>query len=382
MTMDRNASYRRGVPGRTRALVILGTAAVLLCGAAVPSRAERIKDLAAFEGVRENPLIGYGLVAGIADNKGDQLLATPQTIVNMLQRMGIIVNPNDLKTKNVAAVMVTAMLPPFPRPGTRIDVTVSAIGDAKTLQGGTLLLTPLKGSDGKVYALGQGAVSIGGFVGGEGGTKVVKNHATVGRIPRGGVVEKDLPFTLGKGDELRLFLYRQDFTNASRIAEKINESLKSGRTRAVDSATVTLQVPEEYRGRLPEFISLVEAIDVPVDMPARVTVNERTGTVVIGENVRISPVAIAHGNLTIEIKTEFQVSQPKSFAPEKAETVVVPKTEVTASEPKVSLTEVSGVTLGEIVKGLNALGVTPRDLIAILQALRSSGALRAELEII
>ena len=353
----------------------------LLCGAGVLSRAERIKDLAAFEGVRENPLIGYGLVVGI-DGKGDQGLATQQTIVNMLQRMGLVVNPNDLKTKNVAAVMLTAMLPPFPRPGTRIDVTVSAIGDAKTLQGGTLLLAPLKGPDGKVYALGQGAVSVGGFVGGEGGTKVVKNHATVGRVPRGGIVEKDLPFSLGKGNELRLFLHRQDFTNASYIAEKINEALKSKGSLAVDSATVTLQVPAEYRGRLPEFISLVEAIDVPVDMPARVTVNERTGTVVIGENVRISPVAIAHGNLTIEIKTEFQVSQPKSFAPEKAETVVVPKTEVTASEPKVSLTEVSGVTLGEIVKGLNSLGVTPRDLIAILQALRSSGALRAELEII
>ncbi|MFA6149090.1 MAG: flagellar basal body P-ring protein FlgI [bacterium] len=381
MTADRNAAYGKGVSGRTRVLVLLGTAVLLLCGAVVPSRAERIKDLAAFEGVRENQLIGYGLVVGI-DGKGDQGLATQQTIVNMLQRMGLVVNPNDLKTKNVAAVMTTATLPPFPRPGTRIDVTVSAIGDAKTLQGGTLLLTPLKGPDGKVYALAQGAVSVGGFVGGEGGTKVVKNHATVGRVPRGGIVEKDLPFSLGKEDVLRLFLNRQDFTNASRIAEKINGSLPPGSSQAVDSATVTLRVPAEYRGRLPELISLVEAIDVPVDMPARVTVNERTGTVVIGENVRISPVAIAHGNLTIEIKTEFQVSQPKSFAPEKAETVVVPKTDVTASEPKVSLTEVSGVTLGEIVKGLNSLGVTPRDLIAILQALRSSGALRAELEII
>jgi len=381
MTPNRNDAYRRGVRGLTRVLVILGTAAALLCGAGVPSRAERIKDLGTFEGVRENPLIGYGLVVGI-DGKGDQGLATQQTIVNMLQRMGLVVNPNDLKTKNAAAVMVTAMLPPFPRPGTRIDVTVSAIGDAKTLQGGTLLLAPLKGPDGKVYALGQGAVSVGGFVGGEGGTKVVKNHATVGRVPRGGIVEKDLPFSLGKGDMLRLFLHRQDFTNASRIAEKINGSLKSGQTQAVDSATVTLQVPAEYRDRLPEFISLVEAIDVPIDMPARVTVNERTGTVVIGENVRISPVAISHGNLTIEIRTEFQVSQPKSFAPGKAETVVVPKKEVTASEPKASLSEVSGVTLGEIVKGLNTLGVTPRDLIAILQALRSSGALRAELEII
>ena len=381
MTTDRNVAYRRGVPGRMRFLVILGTAAALLCGAGVPSRAERIKDLAAFEGVRENQLIGYGLVTGI-EGKGDTLFATQETIVNMLQRMGIIVKPNDIKSKNVAMVMVTATLPPFPRPGTRIDVTVSALGDAKTLQGGTLMLTPLKGPDGKVYALGQGAISVGGFVGGEGGTKVVKNHTTVGRVPRGGIVEKDPPFSLGKGDELRLFLHRQDFTNASRIAEKINGLLPAVRSLAMDSATVMLQVPAEYRGRLPEFISFVEAIDVSVDMPARVTVNERTGTVVIGENVRISPVAIAHGNLTIEIKTELQVSQPLPFAPVKAETVVVPKTEVTANEPKAFLTEVSGVTLGEIVKGLNSLGVTPRDLIAILQALRSSGALRAELEII
>lgn len=209
MTTDGDTAYHKGLPGLTRMLVILGAAAVLLCGARVPSHAERIKDLASFEGVRENPLIGYGLVVGI-DGKGDQGLATQQTIVNMLQRMGLVVNPNDLKTKNVAAVMVTSMLPAFPRPGTRIDVTVSTIGDAKTLQGGTLLLTPLKGPDGKVYALGQGAVSVGGFVGGEGGTKVVKNHTTVGRVPRGGIVEKDLPFTLGKGDVLRLFLNRQD----------------------------------------------------------------------------------------------------------------------------------------------------------------------------
>lgn len=381
MTTVRNAAYRRDVPGLARVLFILGTAIALVCGAGVPSRAERIKDLAAFEGVRENQLIGYGLVVGI-DGKGDTLFATQQTIVNMLQRMGLVVNPNDIKSKNVAAVMVTAMLPPFPRPGTRIDVTVSTIGDAKTLQGGTLLLTPLKGPDGKVYAIGQGAVSVGGFVGGEGGNKVAKNHTTAGRVPRGGIVEKDLPFSLGKGDELRLFLHRQDFTNASRIAEKINGSFESVRSLAVDSATVTLQVPTAYRGRLPEFISIVEAINVPVDMPARVTVNEKTGTVVIGENVRISPVAIAHGNLTIEIKTELQVSQPLPYAPRNAETVVVPKTDVAASEQKASLIEVSGVTLGEIVKGLNSLGVTPRDLIAILQALRSSGALRAELEII
>jgi flagellar P-ring protein precursor FlgI len=381
MTTDRKTSKRNGPAGRAGAAFLLGMAAALLLGAAAPSRAERIKDLAAFEGVRENQLIGYGIVVGL-DGAGDNKGPATQSMINMLQRMGLTVNANDLKSKNTAAVMVTGMLPPFPKPGTRIDATVSAMGDAKTLQGGTLLLTPLKGVDGKVYAIAQGPVSVGGFVGGEGGTKVVKNHPTVGSVPGGAIIEKDLPFTLGKGDHLRLFLHRQDFTNATRIASKINEEFKGEQASAVDSSTVRIAVPEEYRARLPELISAVEALQVSIDLPSRVTVNERTGTVVIGENVRISPVAIAHGNLTIEIRTELQVSQPRSFAPGKAETVVVPQKQVTAAEPKASLVEVSGASLGEIVRGLNALGVTPRDLIAILQALRSSGALRAELEIL
>jgi flagellar P-ring protein precursor FlgI len=336
-----------------------GAALVLLLAAfaAPPCRAERIKDLAAFEGVRENPLIGYGLVVGLdgaGDNKGPAMQAT----INMLQRMGVTIDESDYKSKTTAAVMVTASLPPFPKPGTRINVTVSAMGDAKTLQGGTLLMTPLKGADGKVYAIAQGPVSVGGFVGGGGGTKVVKNHPTVGSIPGGAIVEKDLPFTLGGGDSLRLFLHRQDFTNASRIAAKINEELKSDRAVAVDPATVRIAVPEEYKGRLPELISSVEGLQVPIDMPARVTVNERTGTVVIGENVKISPVAIAHGNLTIEIKTDLQVSQPAPFGPQGSETVVVPQKDVKATESAASLMEVSGASLGEIVRALNALGVS------------------------
>jgi len=382
MTTNRNRGYRQAIAGRVRQGVILGLAAALLCGTAVPSLGDRIKDLASFEGVRENQLIGYGLVVGLegqGDNKGP---ATQQSMINMLQRMGLTVNTNDLKAKNTAAVMITATLPPFPRPGTRVDATVSAIGDAKSLQGGTLLMTPLKGPDGKVYAIGQGPVSVGGFVGGGGGNKVVKNHPTVGIVPGGAIIEKDLPFTLGKGDEIRLFLHRQDFTNATRIAARINESLNGPLARAEDSATIRLAIPEGYRGRLPELLSSLEEIHVPVDLPARVTVNERTGTVIIGENARISPVAIAHGNLTIEVKTEQQVSQPNPFAPPRAETVVVPQTQVATTEQKTSLVEVSGATLGEIVKGLNDLGVTPRDLISILQALRSSGALRAELEIL
>ena len=224
--------------------------------------------------------------------------------------------------------MVTASLPPFPKPGARINVTVSAMADAKSLQGGVLLMTPMRGADGKTYAIAQGPVSVGGFVGGGGGTKVVKNHPTVGTIPDGAIVEKDLPFTLGAGDSLRLFLYRQDFTNASRIAARINQEFRSESAAAVDPSTVRIAVPDGYKGRLPELISVVEAFQVSIDVPARVTVNERTGTVVIGENVKIAPVAIAHGNLTIEVKTDLQVSQPAPFGPQGSETVVVPQKDV------------------------------------------------------
>jgi flagellar P-ring protein precursor FlgI len=366
---------------RAGAALLLCLAALFLAASATPSRAERIKDLAAFEGVRENMLMGYGLVVGL-DGAGDNKGPAVQSTINMLQRMGLVVDEGDIKSKNTAAVIVTGSLPPFPKPGTHIDVTVSAMGDAKTLQGGMLLMTPMKAADGRVYAIAQGPVSVGGFVGGGGGNKVVKNHPTVGTISGGAIVERDLPFTLGKGDSLRLFLHRQDFTNATRIAAKINEELKSDRAVAVDPSTVRIAVPEEYKERLPELISALEAFQVSIDLPARVTVNERTGTVVIGENVRISPVAIAHGNLTIEIKTDLQVSQPASFGPKGSETVVVPQTQVTANEGQASLMEVSGASLGEIVRALNSLGVSPRDLIAILQALRTSGALRAELEVL
>jgi flagellar P-ring protein precursor FlgI len=345
------------------------------------SYAERIKDIASFEGVRENQLIGYGLVVGIS-NTGDTGLATLQTIANMLQRMGVVIKPRDIMAKNTAAVVVTATLPPFPKPGTKIDALVSAIGDAKSLQGGTLLLTPLKGPDGKVYALAQGPVSIGGFIGGGAGTTVQKNHLTSGRVPQGVIIEQDLPFTLGKGGEIKIFLQSPDFTTATEITKKINETLNFEYASTIDPSAIRLKIPPDYADKKVELITLIEGLDVSPDIPARIVINERTGTIVIGDKVRISPVAIAHGNLTIEIKTEFRVSQPPPFAPEKAETVVVPQKDVTVKEQKASLMEVSGTTLGEIVRALNALGVTPRDLIAILQALKASGALRAELEII
>lgn len=354
---------------------ILYTSLLTIC------HAERIKDIASFEGVRDNQLVGYGLVVGL-NNTGDTGLATLQTIANMLQRMGMVVKPRDIMAKNTASVMVTATLPPFPKPGMKIDALVSAIGDAKSLQGGALLLTPLKGPDGKVYALAQGPVSIGGFIGGGAGTTVQKNHLTSGKVPQGAIIEQDLPFTLGENGEIKIFLHRPDFTTATEITRKINETLNSEYASTIDPSAVILRIPPDYFDKKAELLTLIEGLDVTPDIPARVVINERTGTVIIGDKVRISPVAIAHGNLTIEIRTEFRVSQPPPFAPEKAETVVVPQVDVTVKEQKASLMEVTGATLGEIVRALNALGVTPRDLIAILQALKASGALRAELEII
>ena len=344
--------------------------------------AERIKDIASFEGMRENQLIGYGLVVGL-DGSGDKGNQTIQSIANLLQRMGLAVKTSDIKIKNAAAVMITAALPPFPKPGMKLDGLVSTIGDAKSLQGGTLLLSPLKGPDGKVYALAQGALSVGGFIGGGGGTTIQKNHTTAGKVPGGVTIENEPRFTLGVGKEIRLFLQRPDFTTAAGVALKINEALNDATAAStIDPSTVKITIPEAYQDKLVQLIAMVESLDVAVDNPARVVINERTGTVTIGENVRISPVAIAHGNLTIEIKTDYKVSQPPSFAPQGAQTTVVPQKEVTAKEQNASLIQVSGATLGEIVRGLNALGVTPRDLISILQALKSAGALRAQLEII
>lgn len=344
--------------------------------------AERIKDIATFEGMRENQLVGYGLVVGL-DGSGDKGNQTIQTIANIMKRMGLTVQNSDIKSKNAAAVMITASLPPFPKPGMKLDALVSTIGDAKSLQGGTLLLAPLKGPDGNVYALAQGAVSVGGFIGGGGGTTIQKNHTTAGRVPSGVTIENEPQFTLGLGNEIRLFLQRPDFTTATEVARKINEAL-SDETAAttLDPTTIKIKVPEQYQGRLVQLISLVESLDVAVDLTARVVINERTGTVTIGENVRISPVAIAHGNLTIEIKTEYRVSQPSSFAPNQAQTVVVPEKTVNVKEQNASLIQVSGATLGEVVRALNALGVTPRDLVSILQTLKAAGALRAEMEII
>ncbi len=348
----------------------------------LPSQAfgVRIKEIASFEGLRDNHLIGYGLVVGLegtGDKSGTEF--TVQSLVNMLNRFGIKVDPDKVKVKNVAAVVVTADLPPLVRPGTRIDVLVSSIGDAKSLQGGTLLFTPLRGADGQIYAVAQGPVSVGGFLAGGEATTVQKNHLTVGRIPNGALVEKEVPIHFR--DRVSLVLRNPDFTTMARMKERINEAFGQEIARPVDAMKMVINIPEGYRGRIVEFLSRVEALDIPVDVRSRVVINERTGTIVMGENVRISTVAVSHGNLSVEIRRSAEVSQPPPLSP--GQTVVTPKEEVTVKEGKARLLMVEGgVTIGDLVRGLNALGVTPRDLIAILQAIKAAGALQAELELI
>lgn len=345
------------------------------------SQGERIKDIANWSGIRENQLIGYGLVVGLngtGDKDGTYLY---QPIANMLSRMGITVNVKDLKgkVKNVAAVMVTAKLPTNVKSGAKIDVQVSSIGDAKSLQGGTLLLTPLTGPDGEVYALAQGPISIGGFIAAGKAAQAVKNHQNVGYIPEGAIVEKPVVVNFVEKMDLYLQLHYPDITSARRTAEKINEKFKVNIAEAADPSTIHITIPSNYRGNVIDFMAEVEKIDVITDQPAKVVINERTGTVVIGSNVKIAPTALAHGGLTITIKETPEVSQPLPLAPKGATTEVVPRTEVKVEEKHASLMEIKGSTVGELIKALNALGVTPKDLISILQALKTSGALKADL---
>ncbi len=371
-----------------RALAVL-VAMAAWAGASAPATAPagaeaRVKDIARVLGIRDNSLYGYGLVVGLqgTGDKSTNSPFTPQTIANMLQRLGIAVPVERLEGKNVAAVIVTAKLPPFAKPGSTVDVTISSLGDASTLQGGTLLLTPLQGPDARVYALAQGPLSVGGSAAaGASGDTVQKNHPTVGRIPNGAIVEREVVSVLDTGS-VTLMLQRPDATTAVRLAEAVNGAGEGAVARAVDPSTVTVSVPVSYQPRLMEFIARIETLTLSVDVPARVVINERTGTIIMGSQIRISTVAIAHGNLTIQVKEQPQVSQPGAFAPQGAQTVVVPRSNVTVKEEKSRLLVVNeGVSIGDVVQGLNALGVTPRDLISIMQAIRAAGALMADLEI-
>ncbi len=374
------------VPARFRLYAIIILTIILVGGDLTPraAQAARIKDIANIRGVRQNQMVGYGLVVGL-DGSGDSTQSefTQQSLSSLLERMGVTVDPEDLKVKNVAAVMVTADLPPFARSGSRIDVLVSSIGDAKNLQGGTLLLTPMKGLDGKIYAMAQGPVSTGGFSYGKGtGTGVQKNFPTAGRVVGGATIEREIRTRLSSWESLTLALHKPDFTTATRMAMAINGTFADSLAQASDAGTVEVRVPELYKGRMVEMIALVEGIGVTPDNVSKVIINERTGTVIMGENVRIATIAIAHGNLSIQVNTTENVSQPLPFS-RTGETVVTNDRELIVEEGTNPLFLVeSGVSIGEVVRALNALGVTPRDLIAIFQALKAAGALQAELEII
>ncbi len=344
----------------------------------------RIKDIADIKDVRPNQLVGYGLVVGLeGTGDSDNALFTAQSLSSLLQIMGVTVLPQDIEVENVAAVMVTADLPPFARTGGKIDVLVSSIGDAASLQGGTLLFTPLKAANGQVYAVAQGPVSTGGFVvGSSSGTGVQKNFPTVGRIVNGALIEKELATDFNAKESLTLALHRPDFTTASRVAQAINIAFYDPIARTQDAGTVEVTVPEKYKGNTVALVTKIESLGVTPDAISKVVINERTGTVIMGEKVRIATIAIAHGNLSIQIKEQPTVSQPLPFS-KGGQTVVVPQSEVQVEEGNNPIFVVeSGVSIGEVVKALNALGVSPRDLIAIFQALKAAGALQAELEII
>jgi flagellar P-ring protein precursor FlgI len=346
--------------------------------------ATRLKDLAGIEGVRDNQLIGYGLVVGLA-GKGDtqQTVFSPQSLANLLERMGISVPGATIRVKDTAAVMITATLPPFAQPGTRLDVTAAAIGDATNLQGGILLLTPLKAADGQVYAVGQGPLVLGGYMAGQGGSSQTVNHPTVGRVPGGAIVERTAPSQAPKG-LVHLQLRYADFTTASRVAAALNAKYGAAGSlpaRAENSALVSVAIPPAYATRPVDFIADMETLTIDADRPARVVVNERTGTIVMGREVRISPVSILHGNLTVEIQTSLEISQPPPLSA--GNTAASAKTAVAAKEtPARNITLKQGATVEELVLALAAIGSTPRDVIAILQNLRAAGALDAELEVI
>jgi flagellar P-ring protein precursor FlgI len=357
---------------------------LMVCSPASVLASSRIKDIADVEGVRENALIGYGLVVGL-NGTGDSLrnvANTKQSLESMLERLGINTRGANLNTKNVAAVIVTANLPAFSTQGSRLDVTVSAMGDSKSLQGGQLLVTPLMGANGEVYAVAQGPVAIGGFSAGGDAASVSQGVPTVGRISSGGIVEREIPYVLANKNSLRLSLRNPDFTTAARMAGAINDYLGLPVAHALNPTAVQVTRPSGWGGDMVQLLTQIEQLRVEPDLPAKVVIDEVTGIIVMGENVRVSTVAIAQGNLTITVEETPQVSQPAPFS-EGGETVVVPRTNVTVSEEKgTGLVVVrQGVALRDLVAGLNALGVTPRDMIAILQSIKAAGALQAEIEV-
>ncbi|EJL81312.1 flagellar basal-body P-ring protein [Polaromonas sp. CF318] len=381
-----HALFHFTAPGiRALTLCLLPPAlAALAVLAPLPAQAERIKDLASIQGVRDNPLIGYGLMVGL-DGSGDQTMQTPfttQSLNNMLGQLGVTVPPGtNMQLKNVAAVMVTAVLPPFARPGQAIDVTVSSLGNAKSLRGGTLLMTPLKGADGQVYALAQGNMVVGGAGASASGTQVKVNQLSSGRIPAGAIVERAVESPLGGDGTLMIELNKTDFGTAQKAVDAINRSFGPGTAQALDARVIQVNAPARPEERV-GFLARIEDIDVnPSQAVARVVINARTGSVVMNQAVRINDCAVAHGSLSVVINTDPVISQPGAFSG--GNTVATQRSQIELSQGGGALQVVKGgASLADVIKGLNALGANPQDLVSILQAMKAVGALRAELEII
>ena len=358
--------------------------AMIIASAGSTQASSRIKDLATFEGVRENQLVGYGIVTGLQGTGDDlnSIAATKESLIGMLERLGVNTRDGELDTDNSAAVLVTSTMQPFSRQGTRADVTISSLGDAESLQGGVLAVTPLIGADGEVYAVAQGPVQVGGFVVQGAAATVSRGVPTSGRIPNGAIIEREVDFALADLTSVKVGLHNPDFTTARRMANAINAFLGTTAAMATDPGTVQLQVPQDYNNSVVSLVTDIEQLRVEPDLPARVVIDEQTGVIVIGDDVRISKVAIAQGNLTIRVTETPQVSQPAPFS-EAGETVVVPRTDIEVDEDEENRLAVvnGGVNLQELVNGLNSLGVGPRDMISILQAVKASGALQAEIQV-
>jgi flagellar P-ring protein precursor FlgI len=356
---------------------------VVACAPAAFSSGARVKDIAVVSGARDNQLVGYGLVVGLAGDGDKNPIQTVQTIANILQRYGLTVPVSTLSAKNVAGVMVTADIPAFKKPGTKLDVTVSSMGDAKSLQGGVLIQTPLIGADGQVYAVAQGALALGAISAGTeggGGASVQKNHPTVGQIADGALVEREIKSTIVIDHHVELLLREPDFTSAERMAVAINEKFANS-SIALDSTTVRVRVPEDLEDTPVDFISQLEAVELEPDVPARIVINERTGTIVATSRIRIASCAVSHGNLTISITSSIQVSQPNAFS-QGGQTIAAPRTQTKVKEEKgtmVTLPELP--TVEKVASALNSLGVTPRDIMSMFQAMKQAGALQAELVI-
>ncbi|AMA59182.1 MULTISPECIES: flagellar basal body P-ring protein FlgI [unclassified Bradyrhizobium] len=373
------------MPG-VRWVRIVGVACAALSALALSvtpaSATSRIKDLANIEGVRQNQLIGYGLVVGL-NGTGDTLNNIPftkQSLQAMLERMGVNIRGATIRTGNVAAVMVTGNLPAFATQGTRMDVTVSALGDAKNLQGGTLLVTPLLGADGNVYAVAQGSLAISGFQAEGEAAKIVRGVPTVGRIANGAIIEREIEFALNRLPNVRLALRNADFTTAKRIAAAVNDYLGVKTAEPIDPSTVQLSIPPEFKGNVVAFLTEIEQLQVDPDLAAKIIIDERSGIIVMGRDVRVATVAVAQGNLTVTISESPQVSQPNPLS--RGRTVVAPRSSVTVTEDGKKLAVVKdGVSLQQLVDGLNGLGIGPRDMISILQAIKAAGAIEADIEV-